>query len=129
VLKQFLADRGLGKSFSGGLSSYALTIVCAVFLKASSKLVWESHLTPPSVPQNGDEMRNGHRPRSSSLLGGPLNPQRDDLGTLLVFFLRFFGEQFDPRVTGVSLSRGFFERKTSAHPSAAAASTLNQVCG
>jgi hypothetical protein len=37
----------------------------------------------------------------------------------MVVFLRFFGEQFDPRTTGVSLSRGFFERKVSVNAAAA----------
>jgi hypothetical protein len=36
----------------------------------------------------------------------------EGLGVLLVCFLKFFGNQFDPRVTAISVSRGFFQRHT-----------------
>ncbi|GLT84385.1 hypothetical protein SLE2022_026200 [Rubroshorea leprosula] len=70
VLKQFLADRSLDQSYSGGLSSYGLMLLITRFLQH------EHHL------------------------GRPIN---QNFGSLLMDFLYFFGNVFDPRQMRVSL--------------------------
>lgn len=70
VLKQFLADRSLDHSYSGGLSSYCLVLLITRFLQH------EHHL------------------------GRPIN---QNLGSLLMDFLYFFGNVFDPRQMRVSI--------------------------
>uniref|UniRef100_A0A2P2M650 Uncharacterized protein MANES_05G049400 n=1 Tax=Rhizophora mucronata TaxID=61149 RepID=A0A2P2M650_RHIMU len=70
VLKQFLADRSLDQSYSGGLSSYCLVLLITRFLQH------EHHL------------------------GRPIN---QNLGTLLMDFLYFFGNVFDPRQMRISV--------------------------
>ena len=67
VLKQFLKERGLCESYTGGLSSYALILIVARYLQE----------------------------QTSNL----------DAGSLLQSFLDFFGNSFDPRTTGISVSR------------------------
>lgn len=70
VLKQFLADRSLDQSYSGGLSSYCLVLLITRFLQH------EHH----------------H--------GRPIN---QNLGSLLMDFLYFFGNVFDPRQMRISI--------------------------
>ncbi|CAJ2655533.1 unnamed protein product [Trifolium pratense] len=70
VLKQFLADRSLDQSYSGGLSSYCLVLLIIRFLQH------EHHL------------------------GRPIN---QNYGSLLVDFLYFFGNVFDPRQMRISV--------------------------
>ncbi|KAF8020459.1 hypothetical protein BT93_G1006 [Corymbia citriodora subsp. variegata] len=70
VLKQFLADRSLDQSYSGGLSSYCLVLLITRFLQH------ERHLGR-SINQN--------------------------FGSLLMDFLYFFGNVFDPREMRVSV--------------------------
>ncbi|KAI3449090.1 hypothetical protein Pfo_005755 [Paulownia fortunei] len=70
VLKQFLADRSLDQSYSGGLSSYCLILLITRFLQH------EHH----------------H--------GRPINL---NYGSLLMDFLYFFGNVFDPRQMRISV--------------------------
>ncbi|XP_062091560.1 uncharacterized protein LOC133797618 isoform X2 [Humulus lupulus] len=70
VLKQFLADRSLDQSYSGGLSSYCLSLLITRFLQH------EHHL------------------------GRPIN---QNFGSLLMDFLYFFGNVFDPRQMRISV--------------------------
>ncbi|XP_077236390.1 nucleotidyltransferase family protein isoform X2 [Tasmannia lanceolata] len=70
VLKQFLADRSLDHSYSGGLSSYCLVLLITRFLQH------EHHI------------------------GRPMN---QNLGSLLMDFLYFFGNVFDPRQMRISI--------------------------
>ncbi|KAG8363403.1 hypothetical protein BUALT_Bualt19G0018700 [Buddleja alternifolia] len=70
VLKQFLADRTLDQSYSGGLSSYCLVLLITRFLQH------EHH----------------H--------GRPIN---QNYGSLLMDFLYFFGNVFDPRQMRISV--------------------------
>ncbi|EOX96314.1 Nucleotidyltransferase family protein isoform 1 [Theobroma cacao] len=70
VLKQFLADRSLDQSYSGGLSSYCLVLLITRFLQH------EHHL------------------------GRPIN---QNFGSLLMDFLYFFGNVFDPRQMQISV--------------------------
>lgn len=81
VLKQFLKERGLMESYSGGLSSYGLVLMAARYLQEQSG-------------------------------AGPM-----DTGSLLLGFLDFYSNHFDPRTTGISVSRRcFFSRDHPAHP-------------
>ncbi|KAM0935770.1 putative polynucleotide adenylyltransferase [Dioscorea sansibarensis] len=70
VLKQFLADRSLDDSYSGGLSSYCLVLLVTRFLQ-------HEHHIGRSINQN--------------------------LGSLLMDFLYFFGNVFDPRQMRISI--------------------------
>jgi DNA polymerase sigma len=88
VLKSFLARKALSESYTGGLSSYSLLLLLTRFLQETSG-------------------------------GGPSQEAGvEDLGALLIGFLRFYGERFDPRQTGVSVrSRCYFSRReTTSHP-------------
>ena len=68
VLKQFLIDRALLTSYTGGLSSYCLFLMVARYLQDQS-------------------------------------PSCGDCGSLLMGFLDFYGNHFDPRATGISVRR------------------------
>ncbi|KAJ7962102.1 Non-canonical poly(A) RNA polymerase [Quillaja saponaria] len=70
ALKQFLADRSLDHSYSGGLSSYCLVLLIIRFLQH------EHHLG---------------------------RPNNQNFGSLLMDFLYFFGNVFDPRQMRVSV--------------------------
>ena len=91
--KQFLVDRGLGKSFSGGLSSYALVIMCACFLNVTNRVKDELTSKTKDIAEKIDAKK-----------------ENEEIGELLLSFLTFFGEKFDPRETGISISKGFFRR-------------------
>uniref|UniRef100_A0A7N0ZQR2 Polymerase nucleotidyl transferase domain-containing protein n=1 Tax=Kalanchoe fedtschenkoi TaxID=63787 RepID=A0A7N0ZQR2_KALFE len=83
VLKQFLADRSLDQSYSGGLSSYCLVIIITRFLQH------EHHL------------------------GQPIN---QNFGKLLMDFLYFFGNVFDPRQMRISVQgTGLYMKRERGH--------------
>ncbi|XP_042503580.1 uncharacterized protein LOC122080793 isoform X3 [Macadamia integrifolia] len=83
VLKQFLADRSLDHSYSGGLSSYCLVLLIIRFLQH------EHHL------------------------GRPIN---QNLGSLLMDFLYFFGNLFDPRQMRISIQgNGVYVNRERGH--------------
>ncbi|XP_038682245.1 uncharacterized protein LOC119982767 isoform X2 [Tripterygium wilfordii] len=83
VLKQFLADRSLDRSYSGGLSSYCLVILITRFLQ---------HV---------------HH------LGKPIN---QNFGSLLMDFLYFFGNVFDPRQMRISVQgSGVYIKRERGH--------------
>jgi len=76
VLKQFLLDRGLLTSYTGGLSSYCLFLMVARYCQEQSS-----------------------------------NPSWYDCGSLLIGFLDFYGNYFDPRTSGISVGkRQYFSR-------------------
>ena len=86
VLKQFLLDRGLLTSYTGGVSSYCLFLMAARYLQ-------------------DQPFKFG------------------DCGSLLMGFLDFYGNCFDPRTTGISVRRKqYFARPNyaAAHHQAAA---------
>ncbi|GFQ02394.1 non-canonical poly(A) RNA polymerase papd5 [Phtheirospermum japonicum] len=70
VLKQFLADRSLDQSYSGGLSSYCLILLITRFLQ--------------------HEHHHGR-------------PTNQNYGSLLMDFLYFFGNVFEPRQMRISV--------------------------
>ncbi|KAG9452328.1 hypothetical protein H6P81_005232 [Aristolochia fimbriata] len=70
VLKQFLADRSLDRSYSGGLSSHCLVLLITRFLQH------EHHVC---------------------------RTNNQNLGSLLMDFLYFFGNVFDPRQMRISI--------------------------
>ncbi|PIA50189.1 hypothetical protein AQUCO_01300731v1 [Aquilegia coerulea] len=83
VLKQFLADRSLDHSYSGGLSSYCLVLLITRFLQH------EHHL------------------------GRPIN---QNLGSLFMDFLYFFGNVFDPRQMRISIQgSGVYANRERGH--------------
>ena len=76
VLKQLLLRRGLQTSHTGGLCSYGLVLMLARFLQEQEPASWKT-----------------------------VGTQEEDLGDLLLRFLRFFGMDFNPRTTGISVTR------------------------
>lgn len=91
VLKQFLKERGLCESYTGGLSSYALVLLVARYLQ-------EQAVAP-------------------------------DAGSLLWGFLDFFGNAFDPRTTGISVTRRCYFSRLAQTPAAWGATPLQPGAG
>ncbi|KAL3809266.1 hypothetical protein ACHAXA_009964 [Cyclostephanos tholiformis] len=78
VLKQFLLDRGLLTTYTGGLSSYCLFLMVARYCQEQA-------------------------------------PTWNDSGSLLMGLLDFYGNFFDPRITGISVrTRQYFFRSQDA---------------
>lgn len=93
VLKYFLSQRRLCEAYTGGLSSYAVFLLVARFLPELEVTVTVD--------------------LKSSASERPNDLQVHDLGALLLGILRFYGDFFDPRITGVSvLRRCYFPRST-----------------
>ncbi|XP_068669814.1 uncharacterized protein [Aristolochia californica] len=83
VLKQFLADRSLDRSYSGGLSSYCLVLLITRFLQ-------HEHHVCRTINQK--------------------------LGSLLMDFLYFFGNVFDPRQMRISIQgSGIYVNRERGH--------------
>jgi DNA polymerase sigma len=139
VLKQFLYERGFDRAYTGGLSSYALVLLVTRFLQdhqdhqtrtqqqaavaaaAASQKQYQDrrhqhhhHLPPPH--------HHHHLTPAAGLVPGPVVggglasrggiPAADgDLGHLLTAFLRFYGREFEPRSTGVSVLQRAYTKK------------------
>jgi DNA polymerase sigma len=81
VLKQYLHERGLNESYTGGLASYSLVLLVASFLQKYGR-VFQQHVPLPA----------GH--------------QDANLGALLLGFLELYGKRFDFDEMGISIFDG-----------------------
>ncbi|KAG7400168.1 hypothetical protein PHYBOEH_006707 [Phytophthora boehmeriae] len=98
VLKSFAIERGLAVAYSGGLSSYALLLLVARYLQ-----------------EHSDTMPNGFANASRAVQHSLSSVQAGvaDFGLMLMGFLDFYGNRFDPRTTGISVaSRCFLNRES-----------------
>ncbi|KAF4034431.1 Nucleotidyltransferase domain [Phytophthora infestans] len=98
VLKSFAIERGLAVAYSGGLSSYALLLLVARYLQ-----------------EHSDTMPNGFANASRAVQHSLSTVQAGvaDFGLMLMGFLDFYGNRFDPRTTGISVaSRCFLNRES-----------------
>ncbi|KAE9114648.1 hypothetical protein PF005_g10398 [Phytophthora fragariae] len=84
VLKSFAIERGLAVAYSGGLSSYALLLLVARYLQ-----------------EHSDTMPNGFANASRAVQHSLSTVQAGvaDFGLMLMGFLDFYGNRFDPRTT------------------------------
>ncbi|OWZ11680.1 hypothetical protein PHMEG_00015262 [Phytophthora megakarya] len=109
VLKSFAIDRGLAVAYSGGLSSYALLLLVARYLQ-----------------EHSDTMPNGFANASRAVQHSLSTVQAGvaDFGLMLMGFLDFYGNRFDPRTTGISVaSRCFLNRESTFMAGAVAGSS------
>ncbi|KAG6975484.1 hypothetical protein JG688_00002335 [Phytophthora aleatoria] len=109
VLKSFAIERGLAVAYSGGLSSYALLLLVARYLQ-----------------EHSDTMPNGFANASRAVQHSLSTVQAGvaDFGLMLMGFLDFYGNRFDPRTTGISVaSRCFLNRESTFMAGAVAGST------
>jgi DNA polymerase sigma len=126
VLKQFLAERGLGSGYTGGLSSYGLFLLVACFLEhhlsrsATASSIGTTHGV--RSPQQSGKLRKRVRSNSHGPFG--LDLTENNLGYLLIRFFKFYGDLqlFDPNRTAVSLVNGFCDRVKSIQGTDGAAS-------
>ncbi|KAI9922116.1 hypothetical protein PsorP6_001924 [Peronosclerospora sorghi] len=88
VVRQMLREKALNSAFTGGLSSYAVTLL-AVFLMESQTL---------EHPESDEEASHDKKAHATS-------KQREatKLGQLLLDFLEYYGTVFDYCTTGISL--------------------------
>ena len=82
-LKQFLSDRSLHHAYTGGLSSYGLTLLCAAFVK---------HAEATGLVA------------ACSLCSADALARPEVVGTLFADFLHFYGHVLDPRKRMVALA-------------------------
>ncbi|CEG42361.1 DNA polymerase sigma [Plasmopara halstedii] len=84
VLKSFAIERGLAVAYTGGLSSYALLLLVARYLQ-----------------EHSDTMPNGFANASRAVQHSLSTAQAGvaDFGLMLMGFLNFYGNRFDPRTT------------------------------
>uniref|UniRef100_K3WZD1 PAP-associated domain-containing protein n=1 Tax=Globisporangium ultimum (strain ATCC 200006 / CBS 805.95 / DAOM BR144) TaxID=431595 RepID=K3WZD1_GLOUD len=95
VLKSFAIERGFAISYSGGLSSYSLLLMVARYLQ-----------------EHSDTVTNGFENVSAAVQHSISSQSCADFGMMLMGFLDFYGNRFDPRTTGISVaSRCFLNRE------------------
>ncbi|CAI5724248.1 unnamed protein product [Peronospora effusa] len=109
VLRQILREKALNSAYTGGLSSYAVTLL-AVFIMEIQR-----HQEPESDSEN-ECKENGRREKDTSE-----NREARKLGQLLLDFLDYYGTSFDYFTTGLSLKPEAF----GAYPLAAHLSITN----
>ncbi|KAL3672190.1 hypothetical protein V7S43_002852 [Phytophthora oleae] len=86
VIRQFLREKALNSAFTGGLSSYAVTLL-AVFM-----MEMQRHQEEEEEEQEGGEADET-----------PEDKETMRLGQLLLDFLEYYGTSFDYYTTGLSL--------------------------
>jgi non-canonical poly(A) RNA polymerase PAPD5/7 len=84
VLRQFLREKALNSAFTGGLSSYSVTLLAVYMMEM------QRH------QEDEDEQENG--PDET-----PEEREASKLGQLLLDFLEYYGTSFDYYTTGLSL--------------------------
>ncbi|TYZ66107.1 hypothetical protein PybrP1_003258 [[Pythium] brassicae (nom. inval.)] len=95
VLKSFAIERGFAMAYSGGLSSYSLLLMVARYLQ-----------------EHNDTLTSGFENVSAAVQHSISSQSCADFGMMLMGFLDFYGNRFDPRTTGISVaSRCFLNRE------------------
>lgn len=107
VLRQFLREKALNSAFTGGLSSYAVTLL-AVFMMEMQRHQEEEDEEVEGVRGEGENETAEQR-------------EAMKLGQLLLDFLEYYGTSFDYFTTGISLKPEAF----GAYPLAAHLSIAN----
>lgn len=97
VLKTLVIERGHAAPYSGGLSSYALLLMVARYLQEHATNVVDVYGNFSTSTQN----------TSAQAI--------TDFGIMLLGFLDFYGNHFDPRVTGISVASCCFLRRETAY--------------
>lgn len=96
ILKSFAIERGFAVAYSGGLSSYALLLMVARYLQ-----------------EYNDTLPSGFENVSAAVQHSISAQSSADFGMMLMGFLDFYGNRFDPRTTGISVaSRSFLNRES-----------------
>ena len=118
VVKQLLVEKGLNDPYSGGLSSYGLTLLLAFTLNRRRRRRQRQHC---HTDGNSGGVTGDHNARSRGQMGGEVveeagalegqaqeeeEAECEQLGMALLEFLQFFGEKFDPRTQGISVRKG-----------------------
>jgi hypothetical protein len=124
ILKQFLYERGFDQAYTGGLSSYGLVLMVARFLQSHKHAYEHEHRTRGAgaagagAGEVGEEEEQNHKhkhKRSSSggSVGSNIGGAHDDnWGRLLRRFLHFYGCEFEPRSTGISVRSWSYPHRT-----------------
>jgi non-canonical poly(A) RNA polymerase PAPD5/7 len=100
VLKQFLREKALNDAFTGGLSSYAVTLM-SVFLLQQMHPVEE---TPsPSATNAGAASKKSKSKQPSVVTPAMTSAQHRRLGEALLEFVEYYGLHFCYANTGISL--------------------------
>lgn len=86
VLKQFLYEKGLNNTYTGGLGSYCLVLMVISFLQ--------------SKRFSGNNIFNNDNKAGFEEKG------KFNLGILLLEFLELYGKKFDYNNMGISISTG-----------------------
>jgi hypothetical protein len=94
VLKTFVIEKGFAAAYSGGLSSYALFLMVTRFLQEF-------------VDQKRHEAYSCQNKRNATSNQIDV-ASMEDLGALLLGFLDFYGNKFDPRTIGISVASNTF---------------------
>lgn len=94
ALKHMLVERGLSCTYTGGLSSYCLTLMLASFIhsEVQSDYCLSKHAMSRAEAVCGESVKDAELMKHQGL------------GQLLLGFLYYFGYEFDHRSQGVSLA-------------------------
>jgi non-canonical poly(A) RNA polymerase PAPD5/7 len=110
VLKAFLQGNNLSKAYTGGLSSYSLTLIISSFLIHHQNT--QEKKKKKETKTNSSKGDN-HKPQADHHSGSGSDDDDDDgdaagssIGQLLLDFLHLFGSAFNTRTFSCSLSKG-----------------------
>jgi DNA polymerase sigma len=122
VLKQFLYERGFDQAYTGGLSSYGLVLMVARFLQSHEHAYGAGAVGAEGSKEEGPTRGKTHkRSGSGGGVGSASSGTHDDnWGRLLRRFLRFYGCEFEPRSTGISVRSWSYPHRTGMSMSGAA---------
>jgi len=94
IVKQFLSEKGLNNTYTGGLGSYCLIIMARTFLHMY-------HTSPDNlIPGKGSGTT------ASGSAGTSTVDSLDDIGKAVLGFFKFYGTEFDYATMGISTKRG-----------------------
>jgi len=98
VVKQFLSEKGLNNTYTGGLGSYCLILMARSFL--------HRYRTSPDciVPPSTSRSSSVSSPPSEHATCTEESPE--SIGKLVLRFFKFYGTEFDYATMGISTKRG-----------------------
>ena len=102
VVKEFLSEKGLNNTYTGGLGSYCLIIMARTYLHAYHSA--RENMVP--VPTNSRSHHHSHQQQSEQPHLMSTEKSLQDMGRAVLGFFRFYGTEFDYATTGISTKRG-----------------------
>jgi len=104
IVKEFLSEKGLNNTYTGGLGSYCLIIMARTFLHMYHTS--PDNLLPFRTSGSSTTSTSTTAAATATARSSSSDNQLEDIGKAVLAFFKFYGTEFDYSTMGISTKRG-----------------------